>query len=217
RIVVGAAGDAGPVENRAGTRRRTHGDGRALGERTAPRKPQRSGGANYDATTLGGSFATAAGQTLKGFGNVSGKTVIANGSTVAPGGSIGTLTFDNDLHLAGAFQVEVAATGTQLADLIQLTAGNATIGSGASLVFAATNTYDNMTEIPLLTVAGGGSLFGTFGSDFIFNLPSNYSLRYTGTSLFLTPVPEPGSIALVGLAAAAGWMIRRRKRAADAS
>jgi hypothetical protein len=45
------------------------------------------------------------------------------------------------------------------------------------------------------------------------NLPSGYSIQYQSNSILLTPVPEPGSLILGGLAAAAGFGVWRRQRA----
>lgn len=175
-----------------------------------------SSGANFDSSTFaGGSFTLATGQTLKGFGTVSGKTVVKNGTGVGPGASespnlIGTLTFDNSVFLGGSYEVDVASTGSQRGDQIVLSNGGMTIDPSASLVFPASNTYDNSTVIPLITVNGGGLLSGTFVGAVA---PTGYNLVYTSTSLLLTPVPEPGTLLLAGMAAAGGFGVWRRKRA----
>jgi autotransporter-associated beta strand protein len=168
-----------------------------------------TGGFNFS-PQLGGAFALASGQTLKGFGLVSGKTVVSTGSTVAPGTSIGTLSFNNSLLVDGTYMADTAATGTQLADLIAETGGNVTIDPSAALVLSATNQYDNATTMTILSVTGGGTLSGAFGA--VTGLPADYSVQYTSTSVSLVPVPEPGTLALAGLAATAGLAAWRRKR-----
>ena len=170
-----------------------------------------SGGANFDAGHLGGAFATAAGQTLKGFGTVSGKTVISNGSTIAPGGSIGILSMNGDVYLAGNYAVEAVASGGLLADQIKVTSGNLTIDPTASLTFMNANTYNGLDTLTLIDVTGGGTLSGLFNFSQIFNMPAGYVLAYTGSSLYLTPVPEPSAFVLAGLAAV-GLVIQRRRR-----
>jgi autotransporter-associated beta strand protein len=169
-----------------------------------------SGGANY----ANGAFALASGQTLKGYGLVnSGKTFVPTGTTIAPGGSVGTLNFNNSLEIAGNYLADTAANGT--ADDIVLSAGSLTIDPSATLTLPNTNGYDNGTTLPIMQVLGGGTLNGTFAN--VTGLPAGYSLTYTSSTLSLTPVPEPGTMALVGAAAAAGLVIRRRraKRAAE--
>jgi autotransporter-associated beta strand protein len=170
-----------------------------------------TGGANFT-SQMGGAFALASGQTLKGFGLVSGKTFAPAGATIAPGGSVGTLNFDNSLELGGTYLADTAATGSQLADDIILSNGNLTIDPIAMLSLPGTNHYDNATPMTIMSVTGGGTLNGTFAN--VTGLPANYSLQYTSTSLILTPVPEPGTLALLGAAGIGlAWNRRRRLRA----
>ena len=173
-VTVGTAAGAGPVLDVTGV----------------------TGGSNFS-PQLGGAFALASGQTLKGFGLVSGKTVVSTGSTIAPGTSIGTLSFNNSLLVDGTYMADTAATGTQLADLIAETGGNVTIDPSAALVLSATNQYDNATTMTILSVTGGGTLSGAFGT--VTGLPADYSVQYTSNSVSLVPVPEPGSLALARL------------------
>ena len=64
-----------------------------------------AGNAILDVSAVTGGFSLAAGQTLKGNGTINGNTVI-NG-TLAPGASIGTLTFNNNLTLGGVTSMEL--------------------------------------------------------------------------------------------------------------
>jgi autotransporter-associated beta strand protein len=59
-------------------------------------------GAILDASVqTGGALSVAAGQTLTGNSGVKGNITIGNGATLAPGGSLSTLTFSNNLTLDG--------------------------------------------------------------------------------------------------------------------
>jgi hypothetical protein len=166
-----------------------------------------TGGDSF-ASDFGGAFSLRSGQTLKGFGVVVGETALEPGSTIAPGGSIGTLTFDSSVAFGGAYQVEIAATGTQLADLILLTGGNAIIEAGATLVFPGSNTYDLSTPLTILSVEGGGTVSGTFTA----TPPAGYFLTYTSNSVMLTAVPEPSTIFLLAATGLAGLAPVIRKR-----
>ena len=60
-----------------------------------------SDGALFDVSgRTGGSMSLASGQTISGYGSVKGNFTIGSGAVLAPGGSIGTLTFSNSLTLA---------------------------------------------------------------------------------------------------------------------
>lgn len=171
------------------------------------------GGANFDPSLVpGGSFALAVNQRLKGFGTVSGQTAIPSGAFVGPGAtagsSIGTLNFDNNVTIAGTLEVE--ATSPSSVDLLTITGtGNLLLTGTSVLALAGTNTYDNATPLTLVQLASG-TITGTFGS--VMNMPANYNLQYNTSSIVLAPVPEPGSLLLASLGAAAGVRYWRRRR-----
>lgn len=73
-------------------------------------------GAMFDVSAVSGGYALAASQTLKGNGTVTGAATI-NG-TVAPGLSIGTLTFSTAPTLSGTLLMELDRTNSQTADKI---------------------------------------------------------------------------------------------------
>jgi fibronectin-binding autotransporter adhesin len=73
-------------------------------------------GATFNVAAVPGGFVLGAGQTLMGSGTVVGN-VTASG-TVSPGASVGTLTFANNLVLAGTTVMEVDRLATPNADLI---------------------------------------------------------------------------------------------------
>ena len=173
-----------------------------------------SGGPNYNPSLVsGGSFSLAISQRLKGSGTVSGKAAIASGSFLAPGNSIGTITFDSNTTIAGTLEIEAASPAS--VDLLQLTGAAGLMLTGSSvLALAPTNTYDGTTPLTIAQTAGG-LISGQFGS--VQNLPNGYDVVYNSNSIMIAPVPEPGSLILGGMAAATGFGIWRRKRKAPAT
>src|SRR5262249_30887400 len=89
-------------------------------------------GATLDAASRAdGTLTLTAGQTLKGNGTILGKVVAAPGSIVAPGASVGALTFSNALTLQGTNIMELDKAG-HTNDLI-ICATNITFGGTLSL------------------------------------------------------------------------------------
>jgi autotransporter-associated beta strand protein len=107
-------------------------------------------GAVFDVTAVSGGYILRASQSLKGNGSVVGN-VTANGS-VTPGESIGTLTFSNNVVLAGTTTMEIDRDATPNADLIvanSLTYGGAltVVNNGAALQAGDTfNLFDWTTR-----------------------------------------------------------------------
>jgi fibronectin-binding autotransporter adhesin len=126
-------------------------------------------------------YLLSASQTLAGSGTVNGTLVTAAGATVAPGLSAGTLTFNNDLTLAGStLSFELAATHTAgggVNDLIQLNGGTLTL-SGVNSVFLSGPLADGTYTL----IQGFSTLIGDAS-----NLRVGNALRATYT--FDTSVP----------------------------
>ncbi len=145
----------------------------------------------------------ATGTTLRGTGSIDGLVSIADGATLAPGTSIGTLSVAN-ADIGGTFQVEydggmidlLNVTGTL--DITEATVEFVGIGNDLSgiVVFA---TY--------------GLLIGT-EFDQVIGLPDGYSIDYNyegANSLAL--VPEPSTYALLfGISILTVAVLRRRRR-----
>jgi len=74
-------------------------------------------GATLDVS--GVSFSLGAAQTLQGFGSVSGN-VVANGTIVPGGSSVGTLTFNNDLTINGNLKFDLKKGQAQSNDVINV-------------------------------------------------------------------------------------------------
>jgi fibronectin-binding autotransporter adhesin len=108
-------------------------------------------GATFDVSAVSG-FTLAAGQNLSGSGTVVGSVNGSGTSTISPGSSPGTLTFNNDLNLAPG--------DTLVFDLTN----NTTIGSGVNdllVVNGNLNLNNNAVTIHPLT-AGGALANGTY-------------------------------------------------------
>ncbi|MDY0170721.1 MAG: autotransporter-associated beta strand repeat-containing protein [Thermoguttaceae bacterium] len=63
-------------------------------------------GATLDVAQVTDGFSVVDGQTISGAGSIAGQTTIASGAVLAPGDSIGTLTFSNDLILASGATID---------------------------------------------------------------------------------------------------------------
>jgi len=162
-------------------------------------------------TFLGNALVNAG--TLGGTGSIAAASIITAGGSLAPGNSIGTLTFGSTLDLLGSLNVELDRLAGQNADLI-IAAGNITLGGtlnvaniGTALQFG--DAFDLFT----------GNLVGPGFS--ALNLPSldnGWSWDTSGVSAggngLLTVVPEPTMSALLGCGLVLlGFARRNRSRA----
>ena len=170
-----------------------------------------SSGANLDVTGVTGGFSLGGSQTLAGGGSVAGDVTAPSGSTISPGlnGGTGTLTFINDVTLAGNLAIDV--NGSQID---QLVAAVLLLSPGASLAFTTTAAPSGAA----LALATYSSLLGTFSS--VTGLPAGYSLDYAwqGNQIALVanaaPDAVPGPLPLAGALVAwrSGRALRRRLR-----
>lgn len=79
------------------------------------------------------SFTLGVAQTLQGFGSVSGN-VVANGTIVPGGSSIGTLTFNNDLTMNGNLKFDLKKGQAQSNDVIDVSGALTNSGTGSLIV-----------------------------------------------------------------------------------
>jgi hypothetical protein len=115
------------------------------------------GDAADPAASLTGTVGVTGGM-LSGHGTVIGDVSIGNGGTLAPGGSIGTLTIQGNLVFAAAasYMVEISAVGSSSTRVT----GTATLG-GTVRITSPTNTYRFNSPYTILTSGGrGGTQFG---------------------------------------------------------
>ena len=154
------------------------------------------------------------GATLGGAGFVGGLTTIMSDGHLAPGNSIGTLTFDGGLVLeAGAIlDFELGATS----DLLRITAGSFDV-SDATFNFTALGGYapGSYTLLDWTGAAAGAFTLADFNVGAVsLGSASDYTLWIDGTKLMLDAVaiPEPSAAALFGVGALGFALWRRRRR-----
>ena len=176
------------------------------------------------------SFAFGTNQTLSGYGAINigaGKTVTISG-TVAPGNSAGIITNTGNLTLdsTAAIVMELAGSATAGTDFDQLQVSGL-LTYGGALTITNYNSYD-LTTATNYTLFTAGTRAGSFASVNVAGfgaLTFDSVNTYTGTGGGITytftlsdgkfdVVPEPSTLALLGLTgiAALGYRLRRRNR-----
>lgn len=111
-----------------------------------------------------------AGQTLGGFGTVTGLVTTASGSTVAPGSgsAVGMLTFDNNVTVSGTNTMKVTHATSATNDVLNVV--NSSLSVGGTL---------NVTLL--------GSSFAAGDSFKLYNSPGGLSVTLTATNLPALP------------------------------
>ena len=123
-------------------------------------------GATLDTSGRGDTTLTLVnGQTLKGSGTLNGNVVVSGGAMLAPGNSIGMLTFNNNLMLNGG--------GTTLMELSKLPTTNDVLKVAGNLTYGGTLVLTNISGIAL----ANGDSFKLFSA-----------ANYLGVFTNITPV-----------------------------
>jgi fibronectin-binding autotransporter adhesin len=167
--------------------------------------------------TGGGATTVNAGGTLGGGGQTSGNLIVASGGTVDPGavGALaGVLAVNGNATLGGTTLIEIGGTGASQFDQLNMT-GTLAAGGVFDVDFisgygpASGHSFD---VFDFTTASGGFTLsLPALGGGLSWNTSS---LLTTGTLSIggpIMPVPEPATVALVGLGLAGCW--RRRREA----
>jgi len=154
----------------------------------------------------GGLYTVASGATLGGTGMISSALASLTGGIVAPGNSIGTLTFNGDADLDGILKIELNSSGLGSSDLLFVT--------GSLDITSATLDFDLLAgalDDEAYIFAQYGVLVGTFSN--IVDAPSGYTIDYAygiNQNQIALVIPEPATLSLVLLGA--GALVARRRR-----
>ncbi|MEK0447786.1 MAG: hypothetical protein RL088_54 [Verrucomicrobiota bacterium] len=165
-------------------------------------------GSTFDVSGAAG-YSVGVAQTIKGNGNVVGSATI-NG-TLAPGSSIGTLNFANDLAFgatgAGLFEINKIGL-VRTADLANVT-GTLTLAGTLNV----TATGDTLVEGDKFNLFDAAAFSGTMAMGTMPTLDPGlfWSLADLGVDGTISVIPEPGSAALLALGSA--LLFRRRRKA----
>ena len=131
----------------------------------------RSGG-TFNVSAVSGGFALYYGQTLTGSGSVTGNVTDLSTAVISPGDGIGTLTFNQNLTLAGGDNVYYQINGSS-ADLLKVN-GNFNYSSGVTTINILTNKVAPGTVYTFASAAGTSGSLGNLSFD-------NGDTRYTFT------------------------------------
>jgi hypothetical protein len=152
------------------------------------------------------------GQTLKGSGTVNGNVSALAGSTVNPGDSVGTLTVQQNVTLAGTLLMELNRTNAQNCDHLVSSSGTITYGGTLSVSnvgpalhatdyfqlfssgvsgFAAVNlqtndTVNNVKYTWYNTISSNGRITVATVTNLVNPTPTNITARVNGSNLELS-------------------------------
>ncbi len=164
--------------------------------------------------SIAGQVNVASGKTLKGDGTIHGNTII-NG-ILAPGNSVGIITFGNDLTLNNGATVQIEIDHSNLANILNdqmLIDGIFTIeGANLNIDLDGLQYYANGSSITLFTA---DSLIGQWasGNTYTDSTQREWLFLFSNGIGSLTQIPEPGFYTqILGLSAAALFVARRRYR-----
>ena len=171
------------------------------------------------------------GGTLGGTGTISGSVLVKAGSTISPGTGVGTIT-TGAANITGAatFAVDVNTVGGT-ADKWVINNGTATTSLGTAATLQLSITGFTPGSYVILDDTGTGALTGSFAGltstngvasyddgKLAYTLQYNYNAEGSGVGtgndilLNVTSVPEPSSLALIGLGGLVTLKRRRRSK-----
>jgi len=179
---------------------------------------QTGGSLLVNGTTTGTALSLSNNATVSGNGLISQAATLVN-STLSPGTSIGTITFGSSLTMTGGvLDIEVGGALPGETDLIILNgtgtftnvAVNATLFGGFQPAFVGEE-FTFLRATNAADIIGQLSLTPSSLSNF-----SGFSLTTAGNGInLISAVPEPSSLALLGLCTGLGLFARKRRGAAS--
>ncbi len=199
-----------------------------------------SGGTSFANRTL----VLEGGARLSGSGSVLRSFTLANGTVLAAGNSVGSLTTTNQTWGdGGILEFEIDGNGWDKIDLIAAGAGSSNtpgkltldltgsdtflirvLGLTESMISDGDVAFDGTTNATWTFLTAVGGIEGFDESRFIFEqggylsgYHGEWSIEQQGDNLVLTyvaPIPEPSAYALIGAGAALYGFLRRRRKAA---
>ena len=166
-------------------------------------------------TYIGGGLITVDGGTFGGNGMVNGPVTVNSGGKLAPGSSAGTFTVNANVTLDSGAMFEVELNGTTPgASYDQLVMGSTALVLNNPTLSVLLGFSPSLGDT-FTIVTGFSSQTGTFNGlpdHSTFNVGgTQFQINYNSNDITLTVVPEPGTMAMLSLALAAGVVLRRRR------
>jgi autotransporter-associated beta strand protein len=156
-----------------------------------------SAGATLDAS-LGndGTLTLIAGQTLTGNGTVKGNVIVWNGATLAPGGALNTLTFNNNLTLNGGSKTVIEVSKAPTTNDVAQVAGNLVYGGTLVLTNISDAAFSAGDSFKLFNAASYAGAFTNLVPVIpAVNLAWNTNNLSSGIlSVVSSPTPQPGIV-----------------------
>lgn len=175
-------------------------------------------GASLNVSALTGGFELAGGQTLTGPGSVIGPIQMAGGSVLSPGAGLGTMDFSGDVSMASTaiMMIDITGTGPTEFDIIlgDGVADGDTLTLGGTLDLNLDGGYTAMAGDEFQIFQEWDTITGSFssitGADIGPSLEWDMSTLNSDGTLRIAAIPEPSSLALMGLGGVALLLRRRR-------
>jgi hypothetical protein len=231
-LTLGSASSGATFANEGGATIRVTGGASVYLQSPGTTQISNSGTIDVQSGTLytGNRLTNTAGGIIRGAGTINGN-VIFSGGTLAPGNSIGTLTFQSGTLTVTDAAVFAVELGGGMADRLVFQNPPAVVNLGAGLLTLSLTLLappaDYTTYNLILISSGGSGIAGTFANlpvsgsmlsatfdgasyDFTINYETNL------VSLDFTVIPEPSTYALLGLGAIVLAIAGRRSQRAKA-
>jgi autotransporter-associated beta strand protein len=165
--------------------------------------------------TVGGSVTVNSGGTLAGTGTIDGVTQVNAGGFLNPGTSPGILTFNDNLSNLGTINMEINGTGAGLFDVLRGDNANIfTFGGTLALSTGYAVTAGDTIALFQNWSAFSGTFANITGTDLGAGLFWDTSTLATNGTIVagVTAIPEPTSIALIGVGLGLGLVTRMRRK-----